>query len=234
MSTWGSTWGFTWGATTEWNTRADPRDPASALLRTLPGDLDTIQTAIARLRRQFSSTVSWPALATILGKAFADFERAHRLAEPQRYVGAATGVWLAEIGALVGLSREGWTDDDDYRLAIVAEALSRITSGSIDEIVDVALRLTPDGATLFYSEQYPAAFDLAIADLPPGRFALILSVLSDMPPAGVGAFLTTWPTALVAGWAFDDLDPEVFGSWDYLVPGDADALSLWSYSASIG
>ena len=234
MSAWGFTWGSLWGATTEWGTRSDPRDPDSPLLRTQPGDLDTIQTAIARLRRQFSSTVSWPALATLMGEAFADFEYAIRRAQDQRYVGTATGVWLAEIGALVGLPREGWTSDDDYRLAIVAEALSRITSGSADEIVDVALRLLPDGATMIYTERYPAAFDLAIADLPAGRFALMLAVLADMPAAGVGAFLTTWPSALVAGWAYDDLDPAVFGSWDYLVPGDADALSLWSYSAAIG
>jgi hypothetical protein len=236
-SLWGFLWGTPWGSGTEWGARADPRDDASELLTLQPGDLDTIDTALARIRFQFTQTASHPAFARVIGGAFADLERAMVALERQRYVATASGVWLAEIGALVGLAREGWTDDEDYRLAVVAEALSLITSSTIDEIVDVALRLLPEGATMAYRDRYPAAWEIAVPDLPAARWGLMLAVLADMPAAGVGAYLTTWPEAETAGWAYDATEPDVVGSWGYIAGDDTDVedvLSLWSYTAQIG
>lgn len=233
-SWWGFTWGTPWGSGTEWGARADPRDPDSALVPTQAGDLDTVQTALARLRRQFSSTASWQALARIIGEAFGDVELAMGRCEPQRYVGTAEGVWLGELGTTVGLPREGWTDDDDYRLAIVAEALSQVTGGSVDELIDVVTRIVPEGAAIYYREPAPATAILTVPDLTPLRFALVRSVLADMPPTSVGAFLETYDSTATAGWDYSPDPPATFGSWGYSGGGTDDVLSLWSYAAPIG
>lgn len=230
-SAWGFLWGEPWGSATEWGARADETDPASALLELRVGDLDCEQTALARLRRRFSSAESWRSLARVLGRAFQEPENAAAQLELQTKVGYATGVWLDEIGAIVNLPRAAWTGDADYRLATVAEALSRITDGSPQEVVDVAVRLA-GGASITYRERYPASFELLVPDLSPGRFALMASVMGDMPPAGVGGSITTWSTATTGGWSYDPSPPSDPARWGYT--GSAAGRSQWSYTRRLG
>lgn len=232
-SLWGFLWGQPWGAATEWGEREDTRDETSDLVAIRPSDLDVTQTALARLRKQFSLTTTWPALANVIGTAFDEAERAVGRLDLRRYVSHADGVWLDDIGALVGLPRAAWSTDDDYRLAIIAEALSRVTAGTVDEIVDVAVRLS-GGLAVIYRERYPANFEIAIPEIGQNRWDLILDVMADMPPAGVGAWLTTWSAAATAGWGYSGGDPDPVATWSYSGGGADDALSHWSYSAPIG
>jgi hypothetical protein len=234
-STWGFLWGSAWGSATLWNSPdPDALDDQRAAIP--PGDLDAVATAIERIWKQYDVTETWVAYATALGGAFGDVEQVTGQFEVQRYVGTAVGTYLDQIGALVNLPRSGWTTDDDYRLAIIAEALSRVTSGAADEIIDVAIRIAPDGATVQYREPAPASFVLTVPDLDPNRWALMLDVMADMPPAGVGAWLETWSSSTTAGWDYAASPGSVspVASWSYSGGGTAGVLAPWSYRAAIG
>lgn len=198
------------------------------------GDLDSLGTALARIWKQFEQTVTWPQLMAALGTMTDDIEQSAIALQPMRYVGSARGVWLDELGAMVGRPRGGQTDDDDYRAAIIAEALSLITSGAPDELIDIAVRLAPEGADVFYDEPSPATFIITITDLDADTFLLYRSITADMVPAGVGGWLATYSTTLTAGWGsvYGDVSPA--GSWSSVYGGADDALSLWSWGAPIG
>jgi hypothetical protein len=164
-----------------------------------PGQFDPTVTAEVRVWKQFEGTVTWASLVGVFGQAFNDVEIVEEQLQPMRYVGTATGVWLDEIGANVGRARGGQTDDDEYRLAIIADALSQVTDGSPDEIIDLAVRLKLEASVVRYDEPVPAVFVLTVTELDAARFDLMRDVMGDMPPAGVGAWLDTYDEALAGG-----------------------------------
>lgn len=197
------------------------------------GWFDPLDTAQRRVWKQFEPTTSWRVLMIALGLPFTDVEATAEAIEPHHYVSRARGVFLEEIGALVGLPRGGQTDDDDYRLAIIAEALSLVTTGAPDDMLDLAVRLAPEGSVVTYTEDYPASFSVTVTDLEADRFELIRTIMADMPPAGVGAALETFDVDLTAGWDYaDDVTP--FGTWAYDATEESTPYALWSYSAQIG
>lgn len=230
---WGFRWGERWGSGTVWKERETDR-PGAALVEIPPGDLDAVTTAIERIWKQYEGTDTWANLALAIGQAFGDVEAVIPDSQRQRYVGSAGGVWLDQIGDAVSLPRAGWATDDDYRLAVIAEALSLVTAGTPDELIDLAQRLATDPDGVYYSEGV-ANFTITVPDEDGDRFTLMLDVMADTPPAGVGAWLETYPTAETAGWGWDDgLEPTPFGSWGNEGVDDDDCLSLWSYEAHIG
>lgn len=227
---WGFEWGDFWGDATPWNTRDE--DGAQVVIE--PGDLDTITTAQNRIWREFLQTDSWPRLFSVLGVVFGELELVMSEAHLQRYVGTAEGANLDAIGALVDLPRGGTTDDEDYRLAIIAEATSLVVSGTLPEILDLAIRLAPDGADVRIRDTPPAAFRVTIPDLTGPRFELVRRIMADVPPAGVGAQLVTYRSDLTAGWG-SSYGPAGTGSWSSSYGTDADdALSVWSHGGEIG
>lgn len=230
-SAWSFQWGEPWGSGTKWNQHEGPRPGEGDLVPIPPGDLDAVTTAEERIWKQFEGTATWAAMCGVLGLAHGDVEHVMAQLEPMRYVGTATGVWLDRVGELVNLPRAGWTDDDDYRLAIIAEALSEITTGAPDEIIDLALRLAPDPEVVRYYEGV-ASFVLVISDLTGARFDLIRAVMRDMPPAGVGAWLDTYETDTTAGPGWDP-QPSPVGApgWD---PQPSGILADHGWGAVIG
>lgn len=233
-SLWGFEWGEEWGSSTSWGARVDDANPETELLEILPGDLEAVETATDRIPRQFELAESWVQMQTAIGAAFGDVDVVLGQLEPQRYAGSATGVWLDRCAEIVGLPRSGWSSDADYRLALIAEALSQVTAGIPDEIIDVAIRLAPEGSAVRYREIYPAAFLLTVPDLEPGRLTLIAAVMADMPPSGVGAFLETYDSTAVAGWSWDVAPSATFGAFAWDGAGAASTLALWSWDATIG
>jgi len=228
-SAWGFEYGALYGAGTAWPA-IDTETGARAEIAV--GDHDTWETLARRLWKQLESTSTWPAWALTLGDLFADIEIVQGQLDERTKVADADGVWLDEIGVALGRTRGGQTDDDDYRLALIAEALSQVTSGAPDEIIDVAIRLAGADPLVTYREPGPATFELQIPDLPAGRFALMLEVMADMPPAGVGAWLTTWTTASTGGWSYTPSPPDDPARWGFT--GSAVGRSQWSYTRRLG
>lgn len=219
---WGEEWGGFWGDAIAWLDREDNTDPSTPYLPILPGDLDTIRTATERLWKQFEGEPTWEALLTALGDASQDLERVLGDLLPELYVRWARGWWLEQIGADVGRARGGQSEDDEYRLAIVAEALSQVAECTGPETIDLAIRLAPEGSDVLYQEHYPLGFLLTIPDLPPGRFALMREIMADAVANTVGAALETYPTtpgtpgvpgeAAVAGWDYTGAPGFVVGT----------------------
>lgn len=228
---WGFEWGDFWGDATPWGTVDDDGMP----VQIEPGDLDTITTAQDRLWRQFMLTDSWRRLYSVIGVLFGEVELVCAEAHLERYVGTARGANLDRIGELVALPRAGTTDDDDYRLAIIAEATSLVVSGTIPEIYDLAIRLAPEGADVRVYDAPPAFFYVVIPDLTGPRFELIRTIMADVPPAGVGARLVSYPDELTAEWAssYGDDGGEAAFSTSYGSDAD-DALPPWAHSGEIG
>jgi hypothetical protein len=228
---WGFEWGDFWGDATPWGTVDDDGAPVPIE----PGDLDTITTAQDRLWRQFMLTDSWQRLYSVIGILFGEVELVCSEAHLERYVGTARGVNLDAIGAIVNLPRAGTTDDDDYRLAIIAEATSLVVSGTIPEITDLAIRLAPEGADVRVVDAPPAYFFVVIADLDGPRFELVRTIMADVPPAGVGASLVSYVSSLTGGWGSSYGDDGGSAAWASSYGSDADdSLSPWAHSGEIG
>lgn len=231
MPVWGFEWGDFWGGATPWNTRDEDNAPVPIE----PGDLDTVTTAQHRLYRQFMLGDNWNRLMSVYGVLFGEVELVCQQAHLERYVSTARGANLDAIGAIVALPRAGTTDDEDYRLAIVAEAASLVMSGTIPEIADLAVRLAPDGAEVRVYDAPPAFFYVVIPDLTGPRFELIRTIMADVPAAGVGARLVTYRSALVSGWASSYGSDGGDAAWASSYGADADdAPSPWAHSGEIG
>ncbi len=231
-SLWGTEWSEPWGVGTPWATR----DDAGELVAIDPGDLDTIDTARARVWDQFKRTTLWVRLHEVIGAVFGDVEIVAGQVDRERYVGTAIGAALDEIGALVNLPRAGTTSDDDYRLAIRAECATLLSNGTGPEVLEVARTLAPTGATVRVVEAFPAAFYVVISGLDQPRFDLIRSIMADMPSAGIGRLLLTWPAGGAGGpgWSGSDLTGEpMLGSWGWGDNAEIDLPALWAWAGEL-
>lgn len=227
-SLWGAEWGEPWGEGTPWGSTDD--DGSASLIE--PGDLDTIDTARARIWHDLAQTTTWVTLAELFGAVFGDVELVLGQIDRERYVSTAVGVALDEIGALVDLPRGGFADDDDYRLAIKAECASLVTSATVPELIEVARALSPPSSSVRVVRSWPAMAIVSVTNLPDGRVGVLASIMQDMAPAGVLLFLETYPTDLVAGWAL--VDGEAGAGSFSLTDDPGDALALWSYTREVG
>jgi hypothetical protein len=225
-----------WFASIPWAEREDATDPRSALLEIRPGELDATVTALRRIFYQFQGTPEWTRLLTVIGELGQTMERGLGSINEARYVSTAEGDVLDEVGALVGRSRDGLSDDL-YRLAIVAEAASTISSGTLPEILEVSRALIGDAARV--RELWPATIGISAPDIPDDVFLILLVIMADMPAAGVAALLSTWDTDLTGGWGSitDPSGTEVLnpGTWSSTTGVDADSgRALWSTGQPIG
>ena len=212
-------------------------EPGAPFVPIPPGTLDCLTTAIERLYKQFEAKPNWSALVQVFGESFCDVERQASQINVFRYVLTAEGVQLDEIGYLVQRPRNGLTDDD-YRLAIIAEAASLVTSSTVPEIlsiVDVLVGGDP-GVLVDFQPKYPAAWILCVVPITPVFFDLLVDILSDVPAAGVAALLCTWDPDNYGGWdTTTGADASPLGSWSSTTGTDADDVPpLWSHIAAIG
>lgn len=60
-------------------------------------------------------------------------------------VRTATGVWLDRLGALVGQPRGAFSDDDEYRAAIIARGRANVSRGEPDALYGVLFALEGAG-----------------------------------------------------------------------------------------
>lgn len=85
----------------------------------------------------------------------------------QRNVETATGVWLTQLGALVGREREGVTDDEIYRRYVKAQIATNKSDGLIEDIITIAtLVVGNEDAAIVVDNTGAAAYILRIDGVP--------------------------------------------------------------------
>lgn len=109
------------------------------------------------------------------------------------------GPWqiLDQLGAIVGVKREGRTDPA-YLAAIRVQIRINNSHGLAEDIIDVTALLVAGG---LYREWYPAAFEMQVLDITTDEAQALVDFLGDARSAGTEGFLryTTWtaPTGVI-------------------------------------
>lgn len=219
-----------WFNTIPWATREDPIDPQSPLVEIRPGELDTETTALRRIWYQFQGRPEWQRIIGLLGELAGVLEHGLGSIDQARYVSTAEGDVLDEIGALVGRPRQGLSDAL-YRLAIRAEAASTVSSGTINEIIELMQSLV--GPDVRVREFWPATILISAPDIATDVFLVLLEVIADMPAAGVAALLSTWDSAAVFGYDSTTGGTGTVGAYDSTT-GGADEVSFYATGQPIG
>lgn len=216
---------------TPWDPNAEPR-PISI------GDLDGPETQRKRIYWQWQLDPGWlsqdgqtPGLAEILGMGMDALREEHYQIDQLRWLSTATGETLDELGAMVGLPRNGLSDEV-YRRAIQARGASLTGDAGIDAVMLPARILFGDG-NVSYAPNYPRAFCWVVTvALSSQLLELAVSILEEsVAGSGIGACILlappetpgwdwTAPQAWAASWssAYGPVDPSVASGWGWSVP----------------
>lgn len=197
---------LTRGPAQSWGARVggDPADLEQELLAIEPGEMDVVQSALDRRYKQLEVTPGdtddpWGDLLSLIGEVFDEPEAVLQSVDVDRHRRTAQGLQLEQIGALVGRPRGSLTSDEDYRQAILVDASTLFSSGTLPEVLELAEALVGQAGEVV--EMFPAAFRLRIPDLSAARAALLADILSDVPGAAISAQLSTYDSANTGGWS---------------------------------
>lgn len=210
--------------------------------RAIPiGDLDGTETARMRVYWQWQKDPSWlsqddgatPGLAEIIGEGMEIQREEHYQIDQLRWLSTATDSTLDEIGASVGLPRNG-LEDGVYRRAIKARGASLIGDAGIDAVMRPARILLGDAA-VSYSPSYPRAFCWVVnIALSVELLDLLVSLLEvSVAGSGIGACILLSPPPL-PGW--DWSTPQAWASSWSSAYGATDLATVapWGWSVSVG
>lgn len=153
-------------------------------------NLDRLSTATDLLIDVFQSKANFIKLLSSYVAETQEIERMLMDMLDSFYVGTAEGDQLDAIGEIVGVDRQGLTDDL-YRLRIRARILLNTSSGTVNQILKILqLMITDTDATIEFKPFYPAAFLVELGILTDfDRIEEIGNVVIDAAPAGVAATL---------------------------------------------
>lgn len=132
-----------------------------------------------------------------------------------RLVDSAEGVHLDKIGALVGLGRGGWSDDD-YRLLLKAQIAANDSDGTQADLIGVIQYVTAAGITIQdgSNASMTIALGATVALLEP-----LATILEGARAAGVGLIVGA-PLAGNAMFRQDVNDPQGLpGRGNVNIPG---------------
>jgi hypothetical protein len=153
-------------------------------------------------------------LVTIESRAFQRVDDANPGVIASFDIDQAEGVVLDEFGAFVVQPRSGLADDD-YRRAIKAKARSIISSGTINDFLEVLAELFPDivgGVDLI--ELFPAAFCVYVPGLTETEENLLAGLFRDMPGAGIGRCIISFVAGQAFQWGSENVSITVLKHWD--------------------
>lgn len=142
--------------------------------------------AVARLSQQFKTKPLIVALLKSWVTQVQELENALWDLREMRTLSTATGIYLDEIGAIVGQPRNGM-DDDTYRVWISARVLVNRSSGTTEQVIGFVKKLVGESVEVWLDEQYPAAFAIQVGGIDPAKGVEIARLLQLAKPAGVGA-----------------------------------------------
>lgn len=137
--------------------------------------------AVANLVEQFRNTTNLDAFVSAFVDQIQDAENGAFELITERTLAAAEGVQLDGIGQIVGLARGGLSDAD-YRIRLQAQILINLSSGTIDEILEIIILLEP--TITDFRELEPATIITTIYDITADP-ALIASIIRDARSAAV-------------------------------------------------
>lgn len=174
-------------------------------------DITVTEDGLDQLLDQFDGSLNLRLLlSSYLAQAQAFEDAIHPLLL-ERSLAAATGDRLDGLGQIAGLGRAG-LDDDDYRLAIIAEFAILQSNGTAEEmltILDLLLQLSPNPVTSFELVEY---FPKTLYLRPVDREEFFLE------PVNMDAIGTALRRAISAG-------TELLFVWSYYLDSDTFTLS---------
>lgn len=216
-----------------WATRESTL-PGAPFVPIPAGQLDAVRSAVARLWKQFEQQPNWTDLMSILGQAWRDIDAQQGQVRVQQSVANAEGVQLDLIGELVDVRRNGLADPE-YRTAIKVQVQTLIGSGTPEQVVAAVATIVGAGQAVTYTELYPATFLVEVEQMTPDQLVVLLSLLCDVPPAGVSALLGASDLGLSPGWGYTAGVPVFAGAWAYPTLGSTPGVvSPWGYAVGFG
>lgn len=96
----------------------------------------------------------------------------------------AVGAQLNALGEIVGVARSGFSDER-YRIRIRARVLLNLSSGTPNEILNIARQLGAEAPV--YTPRYPAGFEIEIIGTPSAVSTDVVELVQEATPAGVAS-----------------------------------------------
>lgn len=152
-----------------------------------------VDGALERRPEMFKGKAKFEALLTILATPAQALEDALWQLFTERFLSAAVGVQLDVLGALVGQSRNGMSDEM-YRLYIRARILANSSDGLGDDAIAIVRQALDDAdAEVVLEAQFPASFVIKVEGVAVAAVysAAIAELLRAGASAGVRAILET-------------------------------------------
>lgn len=170
-----------------------------------------LQEALDRLISRYQGTNVEDILRATAAD-FQDFENAAAGVRNDCWLDTAAGIQLDLYGAILNVSRGGFSDDD-YRIRIKARIIRYQSSGTIEEIIQ-AVQLLTQARSVQIIERYPAKIDITAMGVGTvlGSASEIATTIKNAKMGGVGVenFIVSKDPPFVF---FEDPDPlgEGFG-----------------------
>lgn len=102
----------------------------------------------------------------------------------KRDINSSVGQQLDNIGDIVVLPRAG-LNDADYRVQIRAKVLINISSGLINELINIFTLVTANANTVTIKPSYPAQYIMIFGNALTVTVANLLALITSANPAGV-------------------------------------------------
>lgn len=112
------------------------------------------ETALSRLTGQFVDKPRVRGLVETMVEPLEELESDFFALKDQRWINTAEGTQLDYCGYLVGITRQG-RSDDEYRTAIKARVLSNVSAATAGDLIE-GLRFLTNAKNPQYLENYPA------------------------------------------------------------------------------
>lgn len=137
-----------------------------------------------RLLQQYKGKASIEALVEANAEQVQVLESVFKDLNDNRSIETAVGVQLDLLGDILGIDRNGLSDDD-YRARLKIKIVQNISNGEPERLITV-YRFLVGASQIQYQEHYPAGLAMmADADITPGQETLIYREIQNISPAGV-------------------------------------------------
>lgn len=148
--------------------------------------IDHVQKALARLLTQYQGATRLQSLLTAMIDPIQEIEDVLQSMNIDRYLAAAVGVQLDNIGDIVGLPRPTGMGDEQYRLHLYGQIKVNTSEGQPEQLIQIYQLLTQAVIVLLF-EEFPAEFIIASDYTPPDQATTddLIDIVKSAAPAGV-------------------------------------------------
>lgn len=147
-----------------------------------------------------------------------------------RYLNTAQGVQLDGLGQILGLPRIAGQSDQSYREDLQFQIFVNQSNGTPEEVISILKYLT-DATTVWYTELYPAAYQMATNGLTfPVNPSDLDQAIQNVSPAGV-SFAALTATYNTNPFVFSS-DP--FNEQFFVAPNPADPTEIHPFQVDPG